>query len=76
MDKLTNMANNLGDIGSITENLNPVEDITGQAEGLTSGLSDTAGQVTDQAEGLTNGVSDVAGQVTEQVEGSIGNLFG
>lgn len=54
LEHLNNITEGLGDLGSVAEGLNPVEDITAQAEELTGGLGDTATQATE-------GISDSIG---------------
>lgn len=57
MDILNNLTENLGELGNIAEGLSPVEDIAAQAEELTGGLSDTAGQITDQIGGSIENIT-------------------
>lgn len=54
LEHLSNITEGLGELGNVAEGLNPVEDITPQAEELTGGLSDTAAQATE-------GISDSIG---------------
>lgn len=54
LEHLNNITEGLGELGNVAEGLNPVEDITAQAEELTGGLSDTASQAT---EGISDSIS-------------------
>ena len=56
MEELSNIANGVGDIGSVAESLNPTEEITAQIEDVTGGLGDVTGQVTEQVEGTIGNI--------------------
>lgn len=58
MEELTNIGESIGDLGAIAENLNPAEEIGGQIEEVTGGLSDSIGQAAEQVEG---GIGDIFG---------------